>query len=188
MHTETSLDRVAAAADTGPLLSAFQCDGLQYLRRYVARVHIAPRQVGEFVKDGADEWVSELIVDGFVAPASQLTDEEAQQASRLAGRIAGHEFSRDPDPASHLSEAELLVVAQRPELRCRLVLLDEKAARAVADAMGLRVTGFPGILARAGREGVLGAAEIRNLLRRCRQHGTHYSDELIEYVAETYGR
>lgn len=113
---------------------------------------------------------------------------EREQAQNLAHRIAVHPLSGSSDPARHLPEAEMLVVSLRPELRCRIVLLDEKAARAIALEIGLRVTGFPGILARAGLDGLLTKSDIRKLLTSCQQQGTHYSDALITYVAETYGR
>jgi len=82
----------------------------------------------------------------------------------------------------------MLVISLRPELHCRIVLLDEKAARAVAMEIGLRVTGFPGILARAGADGLVTRADIHRLLKLCQQQGTHYSDALIAHVAEVYGR
>ena len=80
------------------------------------------------------------------------------------------------------------MIATRPELACKIVLLDEMAARAVAGELGLRVTGFPGILARAGLDGLLTRDEIRRLLMECQRQGTHYSNALIEHVAKTYGR
>ena len=82
----------------------------------------------------------------------------------------------------------MLVVATRPELECKIVLLDEKAARTVAGELGLRVTGFPGILARAGLDGLLTGADIRRMLKQCQEQGTHYSNALIDHVVETYGR
>lgn len=82
----------------------------------------------------------------------------------------------------------MLVIATRPELECKIVLLDEKAARNVAARLGLRVTGFPGILARAGQDGTLTSADIRRMLKQCQEQGAHYSNVLTEHVAETYGR
>ena len=68
------------------------------------------------------------------------------------------------------------------------ILLDEKAARNVAQELGLHITGFPGVLGRAGLDGLVTQDEIRLLLKTCQQQGTHYSDALIESVAQTYGR
>jgi predicted nucleic acid-binding protein len=87
-----------------------------------------------------------------------------------------------------LPEAEAMVIAARPELECTLILLDELAARVVAEEEGLRITGFPGVAGRAGLDGLLTKKDIRHLLSLCQQQGTHYSNQLIEHVAETYGR
>jgi len=81
-----------------------------------------------------------------------------------------------------------MVVTARPELGCTLILLDELAARAVAKEEGLRITGFPGVIGRAGLDGLLTGHDIRHLLSLCQQQGTHYSNQLIEHVTKTYGR
>lgn len=181
-------DRIVAACNTGPLLSAFQCDGVDWLRRYLSRIYVAPTQPAEFAKHGASEQFSALLDERFAVIASGLSKEEATRAQRLAEQIAEQPTSGDPIPAGHLPEAEMLVIAARPELDCKVVLLDEKAARNVAGGLGLRVTGFPGILARAGQDGMLTSADIRRMLKQCQRQGTHYSNVLIEHVAETYGR
>jgi len=72
--------------------------------------------------------------------------------------------------------------------RSRTALIDEKAARAAAQDLGLPMTGFPGVLGRAGMDGLVTQDDIRQLLHTCKRQGTHYSDELIETVAHTYGR
>lgn len=81
-----------------------------------------------------------------------------------------------------------MIIAIRPELGRVRILLDELAARAVAEEAGLQVTGFPGVVGRAGLDGLLTKDEIRHLLDLCQQQGTHYSNQLIDHVAETYGR
>lgn len=182
------LDRINAACNTGPLISAFQCSGVEWLERYLTRLYITPAERAELEHHGWLPAIDVLIGDGFAVIASDLNVAERQQAENLARRIAAHPLSGNPDPASHLPEAEMLVVARRPELHCRIVLLDEKAARAIAEEIGLRVTGFPGILARAGIDGLVTKSDIRSLLKLCQQQGTHYSDTLIAHVAETYGR
>jgi len=188
MTVPEDVDRIAAASNTGPLLSAFQCAGVELLKRYMVRIYVAPAQLAEFEKHGAGDDFQALVAEDFVVIASGLNEAETGQAQILASRIAAQPTSGDPDPSSHLPEAEMLVIAMRPELRCRIVLLDEKAARAVAEEIGLRVTGFPGVLARAGLDGLLTKNDIHQMLKLCQQQGTRYSNALIEYVAETYGR
>ena len=181
-------DRIIAACNTGPLLSAFQCDGVDWLKRYLARIYVAPNQLDEFARHGARDEFQALLNQRFAWIASDLSATEKMQALNLAERIAAQSGSGDLNSADHSPEAEMLVIALRPELECKIVLLDEKAARTVAGELGFRVTGFPGILARAGLDGLLTKQEIRRLLRECRRQGTHYSNALIERVAETHGR
>ena len=188
MTVPVDIDHTTVASNTGPLLSAFQCGGVELLQRYVARIYITPAQLAEFDKHGVGDDIEALVIEGFVIVTSDLSEQEREKAEILASRIAAQPTSGDPDPAGHLPEAEMLVIAARPELRCRIVLLDEKAARAVAEEIHQRFTGFPGILARAGLDGLLTKSGIRHMLKLCRQKGTHYSDALIEHVAETYGR
>lgn len=182
------LDRINAACNTGPLISAFQCAGTEWLKRYVAQLYVTPTEVEELVRHGWKEAIDALVQEGFLEVASGLSRSEREQAESLARRIAAHKLSGNANPANHLPEAEMLVIALRPELHCRIALLDEKAARAVAAEIGLRVTGFPGILARAGADGLITKAEIHRLRESCQQQGTHYNDALIAHVAEVYGR
>jgi len=65
-----------------------------------------------------------------------------------------------------------------------MIILDEKAARDVANELGLKYIGFPGILGRAGQDGLLTKSEIKKLLKICKCKGTHYSDNLIESIAQ----
>ena len=182
------VDKTTVACNTGPLISAFQCGRTDSLKRYFKTIYIAPSQVAEFEKHGAGEELDDLIREGFIVLAEALTPNEKERAETLARRIAEQPSSGDPDYHNHLPEAEAMVITARPELRCTLILLDELAARAVAEEEGLRITGFPGVIGRAGLDGLLTRHDIRHLLGLCQQQGTHYSNQLIEHVAETYGR
>ena len=90
--------------------------------------------------------------------------------------------------ASGLTFWYFLSKQNRINLNIAIILLDEKAARQVAGELGLKLTGFPGILGRAGLDGLLTKADIRQLLKTCQQQGTYYGDKLIETLAENYGR
>lgn len=186
--TDTKLDKIAVACNTGPLIAAFQCGRVDLLRRYFKTIYIAPLQVTEFKGHGAGEELDALIQEGLVIVAEPLTADERKRAEALACRIAAHPSSGDPDYHRHLPEAEALVMVARPELECARILLDELAARAVAEEEGLSVTGFPGVVGQAGLAGLLTGNEIRRLLGLCKRQGTHYSDGLIEHVAKRYGR
>jgi len=130
-----------------------------------------------------------LIDDGLVVVVEPLTEREKEEAERVAKRIAADPTSGDPDGRSHLPEAEAMVLMQRrASFMVEQILLDEKAARNVAQELGLRFTGFPGVLGRAALDGWVTQDKIRQLLKTCHQQGTHYSESLIETVAQTYGK
>ena len=183
-----SEDRVTVAADTGPLLSVFQSNTTGFLRRYFSRIIIVQSQLAEFQKHSAATEIQSLIDEGLVVVIQNLTDKEKVEAMEVARRIATEPSCRDSIVQNHLPEAELIVVSQRLELQCKKILLDEKAARSVAEALGLEISGFLGILANAGFDGLLTKDEIRQLLQGCQRQGTHYASSLIEHVAQTYGR
>ncbi len=182
------IDKIIVARDTGVLISAFQSGRVDLLARYFNVIYIAPSQVTEFEEHNAGKELDALIQEGLIVVAEPLTAKEKDCAKVLAHRIAAHPPSGDPDYHKHLPEAELMIVAARSQLGCAQILLDELAARAVAEDEGLRITGFPGVVGRAGLDGLLTKNDIRHVLTLCQQQGTHYSNRLIEYVAEKYGR
>jgi len=183
-----STRRLIVAADTGPLLSVFQAGGENLLRRYFSAIFIVQDQLAEFQKHDSAAEIQRLIDDGLVIVIANLTDKEKSEAMEVARRIAATPSCRDPVVENHLPEAELIIVSQRVELRCDRILLDEKAARAVAEAMGLQISGFLGILARAGLDGLLTKDEIRSMLQTCQRQGTHYSNKLVDLITQNYGR
>ena len=72
--------------------------------------------------------------------------------------------SHEPVWRNHLPEAEAMTLTHhRPHLMIDQILLDQKAARQVAQELGLSLTGFPGVLGRAGLDGVLTQEAIRHL-------------------------
>jgi predicted nucleic acid-binding protein len=189
MGEAAELDKIGAVSNTGPLISAFQCGRVDLLKRYFSVIYITTAELTELEKHGWADAIRELINEGFVSVIEELTEREKELAQGVARRIAADSTSHDPDWRSHLPEAEAIVLTQqRAPLVVGQILLDEKAARKVAQELGLPLTGFPGVLGRAGLDGLLTQDEIRQLLQMCRQQGTHYSDELIETVARTYGR
>jgi len=159
------------------------------LKRYFSMIYITASELTELDRHGWTGDIRQLINEGFVIVAEALTEQEKEGAEQVAKQIASDPASGDPDWLTHLPEAEVIVLVQeRRSLMIDLILLDEKAARNVAHDLALRMTGFPGVLGRAGLDGLVTRDEIRHLLRTCQQQGTYYSDQLIEIVAQTYGR
>lgn len=184
--TSDASEKLVAASDTGPLLSAFQCGRTGLLKRYLTTIHIPQSELREFEQHNASEEISSLIEEGFVIVHSLSTEERAK-AEGLAKKIAASTQAKVKEFEHHLPEAEAMVLMERPELGCEVLLVEEKAAREVARELKLEITGFVGIVAKAASEGIITTEEVRRLLEMCRQKGTHYSDALIEWAQE-YGR
>jgi predicted nucleic acid-binding protein len=172
-----------AISNTGPLVSAFQCGRLELLKIYFLVVYVTISEINELNNLG---WISDInkaISNNDIIVIESLTGLEQKEAEQIAKQIATK--STDPNWKSHITEAEAMALArQRKELMIDTVLLDEKAARDVAKSLELQYIGFPGILGRAGTDGLLTKSEIYQLLKTCQSQGTHYRDSLIESMAQ----
>lgn len=176
-----------AISDTGPLISVFQSDSLELVTTLLPRIHIPRACVDELIRHG---WSESFRSAASWIETHTLTETEAEMAQMIARQIAFHPLSRDPVPDNHLGEAEAMVLAARPEFANDVLLLDELAARAVAEELGLTLSGFAGVLLVAVQEGLLTAEELKKRLETCQRQGTRYSDAFIEqiYLAAKGGR
>lgn len=169
-------------SNTGPLISAFQSKRVGILRQFYDTVFIPSSEIPEFEEHQAAAEINELIRSGFVI-VHTLTDTEKQMAQEIADAIAYSPLSKSKEAVHHYSEAEAMVLMSRPELGAQEILLDELAARQVAQTRGVHVVGFAGILIRACWQRLLLAEDVRDALKQCQQQGTHYSDR---FIAEIY--
>ena len=71
---------------------------------------------------------------------------EKSEASHIAIEIANSLLAKDKEPVSHIAEAEAIVLIRRLLPIANYILLDELAAREIAERRGLPITGFAGIL------------------------------------------
>jgi len=168
-----------AISDTGPLISIFQSDSLQVVTSLLARIHIPAACVDELIRHG---WEASLRSAGSGIESHFLTQAEEEVAWAIAGQIASHPLSRNSVPDRHLGEAQAMVLAARPEYVNDVLLLDELAARAVAEEIGLPLSGFAGVLLVAVQEGLLTADGLRDRLKICQSQGTRYSEAFIERI------
>jgi len=168
-----------AISDTGPLISIFQSNSLNLVTTLLPVIHIPPMCVEELIRHG---WGESLQSAGSRIESHFLTQAEEEIARTIARQIALHPLSRDPVVDNHLGEAQAITLAARPEFINDVLLVDELAARMVAEQMGLTLSGFAGVLLVAVQEGLLTASELKERLEACRQQGTHYSEAFIEQV------
>jgi predicted nucleic acid-binding protein len=168
---------VIAISDTGPLISAFQSESIGLLEGLFEHVHITESCADELIQHSWEAAMEQA--QGFIT-VEILTSEECERATLYAHQIAAYQLSEGARPADHAGEAEAMVLAQRDLWSGATFLADERAARAVASAMGLNVIGFAGVLVLAADKGLITPDDVRQRLQYCRQQGTHYSTALIE--------
>ena len=110
--------------------------------------------------------------------------DEEEHALTIANHIAQHPDTKDPVGENHLGEAQAIALALRGDYRDDLLLVDELAARAIAKQLGVRLSGFPGVLVLSVQGGLISAEDLKERLESCRQQGTHYGVTFIKQVYE----
>ena len=91
----------------------------------------------------------------------------------------------DPVASVNLDAGEAAVIQLALEQSGAWACLDDLKARRTALAVGLRVTGTLGLLARAKQSGLLPA--LRPLVERLQRDGIWFSSELLELVLKDVG-
>jgi predicted nucleic acid-binding protein len=170
-----------AVSNTGPLISAFQSNSFELVGRIFAEVHTSSVCVAELKKHG---WEEAIRVASSQLVTVTLTTGEEKQALKVAEQIAQHSETKDSIGANHLGEAQAIVLALRDEYQDDLLLLDELAARAVAQQLKVRLSGFPGVLLLAAQGNLISAEDLRARLEACQRQGTHYGTKFIQQVYE----
>jgi len=168
-----------AVCNTGPLISAFQSGSFDLWRQIFAAIHLSPVCAGELTRHGWADAMQAAAPHLVIVP---LTAEEEQAARSIAEQIAQHPDTNDPVVENHLGEAQAIALALRHEYENDILLLDERAARAVAQQQGVRLSGFPGTLLLAVQAGLIAPSDLKQRLEQCRQQGTHYSVRFIQQV------
>lgn len=170
-----------AVCNTGPLISAFQSNSFSLFEQLFIEIHLSSICVSELVRHG---WTAEVQMATPPLVVVALMPEEEQRAYSIAEQIALHPANNDRVVDNHPGEAQAITVALRPERQEDILLLDELAARAIARQLGIRLSGFPGVLLLAVQTGLLTADGLKVRLERCRQQGTHYGTAFIQQVYE----
>lgn len=183
------MEKIVAISNTGPLISTFQCNMESLLKHYFSAIFVTNTEIVEITSHG---WLKDfqiLVDDGLIKIIDHLYPNEIQLAKRIAKMISILSSQKQAEWKEHLPEAEAIALMhERSVLSIDILLLDERAARSVTQQIGLRLTGFPGILGKAGLDRILTGKEIEKLLQKCQAKGTHYSNELIKKVVNSYGR
>jgi len=137
--------------------------------------------LAEYEEHGIADGMQQLVEEGLVV-VHVLTEAELEKARRIAEVIASSPMSRDASPQGHIPDAEAIVLMEREELEASVLLVDELAARAIAQQGGLPIIGFIGVLIAACQQGMMSPENVRDYLKECQRQGTYYSDRIIETV------
>ena len=141
-------------ADASPLIAFQQIGELRLLRAVFAELTVPPAVAREILPSVAPApWIVER---GLTQPIGPLV----LRADLGAG------------------ESEALSLAA--EIRADRLLLDERAARRVAEALGLSVVGTLGVLLAAKRRGLV--AEVRPLIDELVRQGFWVAPRLVKQV------
>jgi predicted nucleic acid-binding protein len=84
-----------------------------------------------------------------------------------------------------LDRGEVEAIALAEEIAAKELLLDERAARAIATTRGLKIIGTAGLLARAKQRGLIAA--VRPFLERMQIQGIRYSRRFVEELLRQLG-
>jgi predicted nucleic acid-binding protein len=152
-------------SDSTPLVAFARLGRLDLLRRIVQHVLIPQAVMQEFT-------------EGKNRPGA----EEIRSASWVEVRVVG---TIPPEILPLLDRGEAEVIALAEEVSADELLLDERAARAVAVARGLRVIGTAGLLVRAKEQGMINA--VRPILEQMQARGIRYSRQFLDDLFREQG-
>jgi hypothetical protein len=148
-----------------PLIAFARIGELDLLRRIVGHV-VIPAAV----------W------DEITGATNRAGADEVQRATWIEVR---RPTSVGGDLTALLDQGEAETIALAEELGANEVLLDERAARALALARGLQIVGSAGLLVRAKERGLIDA--VQPYLQRMRAQGVRFSDRFVRALLNQIG-
>jgi predicted nucleic acid-binding protein len=152
-------------SNSTPLIAFARIGELDLLRRIVGHV-VIPAAV----------W------DEITGATNRAGADEVQRAAWIEVR---RPMSVGGDLTALLDQGEAQTIALAEELGATEVLLDERAARALASARGLQIIGSAGLLVRAKERGFIDA--VQPYLERMRAQGVRFSDRFVRALLNQIG-
>jgi predicted nucleic acid-binding protein len=155
---------MSIASNTGPLIALAKINQLALLQALYSHVDIPAGVVREL----------------FAKPTSESRRIDAAIRANILNIITVVPDTSLPAELSALGDGESEAILLAKSKSC-VLLVDDHAARAVARAMGVAVTGTAGVVIEAKRSGLLNS--VRESLDEMRKQGYWLSDELIAIAA-----
>lgn len=152
-------------SDSTPLIAFARIGRLQLLREIVDRLE-----------------VPEAVWEELVGARERSGAVEILRADWIVVRAV---LNVPPTLLVTLDRGESEVIALAEQLRAEEVLLDERAARALALSRGLRVTGTIGLLVRAKERRLI--PEVRPVAEEMRRRGIRYGERFLAEVFRLVG-
>jgi hypothetical protein len=154
-------------SNTGPLIALADIGQLELLHHLFNNILIPPAVRAEVVNEPALAAVQTAIAQGWIV--------EQRPSDTSAIRLLNETLD--------LGESEAIALAQQETPHW--IVLDDLAARHVAEAMGLPVIGTLGVLLLAKEAGHL--TEIKPMLDQLREHSLYLSETLYTSVLKSAG-
>jgi predicted nucleic acid-binding protein len=161
----------SAVVDTSALVALGQLDLL----------HLLPDLFGEVLLPGAVR--REALERREDAPGAATIERAVMAGELRVQRVSSPAVQ--PAWSRSLGSGETEVIRLALELGADFVVLDDLAARRIADGLGLRVIGTVGILLLARRAGKL--TTVLPLIERLRTAGFRLSDDVIDAIRTEEG-
>lgn len=154
--------------NSGPLIALSMVGQLHLLRQLYRQVIVPKAVIREVVESGA----------------GRIGADEVESASWLKQKTL--DVPPDPLLASELGAGEAEVITMAFRLNAKLVLIDERRARRIAEqAYNLRVKGSAGILVAAKKANLI--SSIKPLLESMMAQGYYFSNRLMERACKEAG-
>jgi uncharacterized protein len=153
---------VIVVTNSSPLITLARTGQLDLLQRLFARVHIAEEVRREVVVRGAGRPAAEVVRQAEWIEVHPPVP--AEEMLRLRSRHA-------------LGAGELATVSLARSVRADLAIMDERAARRLAQASGLAVMGCVGVLETGFRRGLV--ADLRHSYQELLARGIRIDREIL---------
>ena len=152
----------AVVSNTGPIIALADIDQLGLLRQLFAATLIPPAVRAEVSKEPALSALQAALADGWLS--------EQSPADAAVTRLLNETLD--------LGESQAIALAQQVEPAW--IILDDLAARHIAQAIGLAVIGTLGVLLLAKDAGYV--AQVKPLLDKLRAHSLYVSEALYTSI------